>query len=140
MRKAQLRWAGHVSRMHDNRIPKQLLYEELCCGKRTAGGQRKRFKDCLKVSLKDFNISTESWESLASDRPSWRHLITKGAYTAEERRSRQAEQKRATRKAKATSTTTTTPNHFCPTCGRGFFARIGLISHLRTHKTMSTAN
>ena len=59
-RKAQLRWAGHVSRMHDDRIPKQLFYGELCHGKRTVGGQRKRFKDSLKVSLKDFNISTES--------------------------------------------------------------------------------
>ncbi|KAL8566357.1 hypothetical protein ACOMHN_030557 [Nucella lapillus] len=61
---------------------------------------------------------------------------------SEERRSRQAEQKRATRKARATSasTSTTAPSHFCPTCGRGFFARIGLISHLRTHKTSSTAN
>ena len=85
-RKAQLRWAGHVSRMHDDRIPKQLFYGELCHGKRTVGGQRKRFKDSLKLSLKDSNISTESWESLASDRPWWRHLMNKGANTAGERR------------------------------------------------------
>ena len=66
-RKAQLRWVGHVSGMPDDRIPKQLFYRELCHGNRTVGGQQKRFKDSLKVSLKDFDISTESWESLASD-------------------------------------------------------------------------
>ena len=138
MRKAQLRWAGHVSRMPDDRIPKQLLYGELGHGKRTVGGQRKRFKDSLKVSLKGFNISTESWESLASGRPRWRHLITKGANTAEERSSLQAEQKRAASKVRATSTNSTTPTYFCPTCGRGFLARIGLISHLRKHRSSST--
>ena len=67
---------------HDH-IPKQLFYGELWHGKRTVEGQRQRFNDCLKVSLKDFNSSTESWESLASYRPCWRHLITKGANTAD---------------------------------------------------------
>ena len=139
MRKAQLRWAGHVSRMPDDRIPKQLFYGELCSGKRTVGGQRKHYKDSLKVSLKDFNISTESWETLASDKPFWRQLITKGAHAAEERRSRKAEVKQAVRKERAASTNCTAPTHFCPTCERGFLARIGLISHL-THRGNSLSN
>ena len=137
MRKAQLRWAGHVSRMSDTRIPKQLLYGELSHGKRQVGGQRKRYRDNLKVSLKDFSINTETWEALAADRPSWRSAINTGAKTAEERRTQSAEQKRRMRKARATSTNSTAPTHFCPTCGRGFLARIGLISHLRTHRSYS---
>ena len=49
MRKAQTRWAGHVFRMSDSRIPKQLLHDELSQGARKLGGQRKRFKDSLKT-------------------------------------------------------------------------------------------
>ena len=37
-------------------------------GKRSYGGQKKRYKDTLKASLKDFNIPTESWEQIAPDR------------------------------------------------------------------------
>ena len=55
MRKAQPRWASHVSHMQDDRIPKQLYYGELWFRKPTVGGQRKHCKDSLKVSLKDFN-------------------------------------------------------------------------------------
>ena len=53
---AQLRWTGHVTRMPDERLP--ILYGELQVGKRSHGGQKKRYKDTLKVSLKDFNIPT----------------------------------------------------------------------------------
>ena len=72
---AQLRWRGHVTRMPDERLPKKILYGELQVGKRSHGGQKKRYKDTLKASLKDFNIPTESWEQIEQDRTKWRRLI-----------------------------------------------------------------
>ena len=53
---AQLRWTGHVIRMPDERLPKKVFYGELQEGKRSQGGQKKRYKDTLKASLKDFDI------------------------------------------------------------------------------------
>ncbi|KAL8590160.1 hypothetical protein ACOMHN_010355 [Nucella lapillus] len=93
------------------------------------------FKDCLKESLKDLDINLSSWESLALDPSNWRNKLTTGARAVETRHTAEADRKRAARKARATSTFTAAPTHMCPTCGRAFRARIGLISHLRTHKT-----
>ena len=67
---AQLRWAGHVTRMPEEHLPKIILYGELEMGKHSHGGQKKRYKDTLKASLKDFNIPAESWEQSAQDRAS----------------------------------------------------------------------
>ena len=93
MREAQTRWAGHVSRMSDSRIPKQ-LYGELSQGARKAGGQRRRFKDSLKAYLKDFKTDVSTWENAASDRPAWRSMIHKGALHSEAQRSNAAKEKR----------------------------------------------
>ena len=98
---AQLRWTGHVTRMPDERLPKKILYGELQVGKRSHGGQKKRYKDTLKASLKDFNIPTESWEQIAQDRTKWGGLIRRGAGEYEVKRINEAEQKRAQRKARA---------------------------------------
>ena len=91
---AQLRWTGHVTRMPDERLPKKVLYGELQEGKRSQGGQKKRYKDTLNTSLKDFNIPIESWEQAAQDRTKWRCLINKGASQFEEKRICEAERKR----------------------------------------------
>ena len=48
-------------------------------GKRSHGGQKKRYKDTLKASLKDFNIPAESWKQIAQDRAKWRGLFRRGA-------------------------------------------------------------
>ena len=68
----------HVTRMPEERLPKKILYGELEMGKRSHSGQKKRYKDTLKASLKDFNIQTELWEQIAQDRAKWRGLIRRG--------------------------------------------------------------
>ncbi|KAJ1203179.1 hypothetical protein NDU88_006972 [Pleurodeles waltl] len=72
--------------MPDIRLPKRLFYGELAVGKCTQGGQKKRFKDTLKVSLKTFDTDSDSWEILAQDPPAWRSCINKGAISYEQSR------------------------------------------------------
>ena len=54
--------------------------------------------------------------------------------------SRRLRKKRAARKARLYSTTSASvgPTYPCPECGRVLQARIGLISHLRTHRVNQT--
>ena len=56
--KTQLRWAGHVSRMEDHRLPKIVLYGELSTGHRDRGAPKKRYKDSLKKSLSTCHIDS----------------------------------------------------------------------------------
>ena len=85
---AQLRWTGHVTGMPDERLPKKILYGELQVGKRSHGGQKKRYKDTIKASLKDFNIPTESWEQIAQDCTKWRGLIKRELVNTKQKESK----------------------------------------------------
>ena len=98
LKRAQLRWAGHVFRMEDSRIPKQLLYSELADGSRKRGRPKLRYKDTLKASLKDCHIDPETWEQSASDRPAWRHQVWKGATSYENKRIAKKKEQRRRRK------------------------------------------
>ena len=64
---AQLRWTGHVIRMPDERLLNKVFYGELQEAKRCQGGQKKRYKDTLKASLKDFDMPIGSWEQTAQE-------------------------------------------------------------------------
>ena len=58
----RLRWSGHVCRMEDGRLPKDILYGQLPSAPRPVGCPKLRRKDVLKRYLKALNISTENWE------------------------------------------------------------------------------
>src|SRR5579871_3515681 len=131
--KTQIHWAGHIVRMPDHRLPKLLLYGQIKEGKRSQGGQKKRYKDTLKISLKAFGIKHDTWEDTARNRATWRLAIQKGATSCEASRTAAAQQRRLDRKARADNIPTTAGIP-CPHCSRIFRARIGLISHLRTHE------
>uniref|UniRef100_A0A0L8GFU2 Reverse transcriptase domain-containing protein n=1 Tax=Octopus bimaculoides TaxID=37653 RepID=A0A0L8GFU2_OCTBM len=66
--KVQLSWSGHLSRISDIRIPKQLPFHQFQTGRPLL-----RFKDRLKDNLKRCNIQFSSWENKASERGIWRH-------------------------------------------------------------------
>ena len=72
--------------MPDERHPKKVFYGELQEGKRSQGGQKKRYKDTLKAPLKDFDIPIGSWEQTPQERSKWRGLINKGAALYEKKR------------------------------------------------------
>ena len=68
----RLWWLGHVHRMEDGRIPKDLLYGQLALGCRPVGRPALRYKDVCKRDLKLMDINPDSWEKLADDRDGWR--------------------------------------------------------------------
>ncbi|XP_076035929.1 uncharacterized protein LOC143021930 [Oratosquilla oratoria] len=135
MVKSQLRWSGHVVRMPDDRLPKQIFYSQLKEGNRKKGGQKKRYKGLLKANMKKCNIDFNNWEENARDRNFWRSTIREGTTTFETNRCEELEEKRGRRKERQLQPKPDLPQGTtCSTCGRSFKARIGLISHLRVHK------
>ena len=99
LRQRRLRWLGHVHRMADGRIPKDLLYGQLATGTRPVGRPHLRFKDVCKRDMKSMGIGVDNWEENANDRASWRQAIWKRIQKSETVLNQPAAERRARRKA-----------------------------------------
>ena len=132
----RLRWLGHASRMLDGRIPKDILYGELAEGKRSKGRPLLRYKDVCKRDMKAGGLDLED---MMKDRDSWRQTVKTCTSNAEEKRLRDAEEKRTKRKEAQSNTLASTTNepplssYICPYCRQEFRVQTALYSHLRTH-------
>ena len=68
LHQGHLCWLGHLHRMKDGHIPKDLLYGKLTSWARHRGHPQLCFKDICKHDMKVCNIDTESWEASADSR------------------------------------------------------------------------
>ena len=112
LRQRRLRWLGHVHRMEDGRIPKDILYGELALGRRTTGRPHQRYSDVCVTDMKAVDIDTMSWEGLAADRTKWSSALKQHLKTGEDKLMTAAVDKRARRKEGSSSIRPTT-THMC---------------------------
>lgn len=129
--KTLLRWAGHVTRMNDYRLPKIVLFGELSSGHRNVGAPKKRYKDQLKKSLKTCNIDPDQFSHLATNRNAWRTTISRAASSFETSRREKLKEKRHQRKNKANTLMVPAQVFPCSRCNKECLSKIGLISHQR---------
>ena len=72
--KRQLRWAGHLSRMGMERLPRMML-SSWVRNKRPRGCPKFTYGRGLKKALKKAKIDVNNWVEMAKDRTLWRNML-----------------------------------------------------------------
>ena len=132
------RWVGHVIRLNNDRIPKQLLYGELSVGSRPQHKPKKRFKDCVKDSLALCKIDDPDGEMVVCDRNRWRKMVYSGSRFFQDNANICHKTKIAARKGDNIDSYLS--QFVCKECGRVCLSSAGLISHRHSHAERPLAN
>ena len=119
--------------MPENRLQGHVLYGELKEGRRSTGGQFKRFKDGLKATLKKNAIPPDQLETLAADRKGWQDICTTGILFMPAKQDKTEDERRRRRHEHPARNRENNSACLCPTCGRTCLSRIGLYSHEQSH-------
>jgi len=75
IRKRQLTWFGHVTRMEGERLPLRVLH----ChreGKRSQGRQRKTWMSCIKEDVAEQDKSIQQAVELTRDTAAWHRFVS----------------------------------------------------------------
>ena len=74
IRSHRLRWAGHVSRIEDGRLAKELMVGKPM-GTKPLGRPGKRWIDNVKEDMTTLGANPDAWMQMAEDRVVWRQLV-----------------------------------------------------------------
>jgi hypothetical protein len=69
-----MRWTGHVARMGEKRNAYRIWVGKPE-GKRPLGIHRRRWKDNIRMDLREIGWGGMDWNDLAQDRDQWRALV-----------------------------------------------------------------
>ena len=128
-----LRWAGHVQRMPEERLPKAIFYSELEEGRRPIGRPKKRYKDHLQDTMKKCDIGPGCFETTASDRSAWKQAVQRGISHYETSLRNRYDQRRRARHSDQAGAAVDS-GYCCRECNRSFLSAAGLASHQRAHQ------
>ncbi len=79
LRRNRLRWFGHVNRLDDSRLVKQVLRWVPKGGKRRRGRPRKNWRSTVEDDLEILDMTWEETEEIAGDKTIWRSCVAQCA-------------------------------------------------------------
>jgi hypothetical protein len=71
----RMRWAGHVARMGEERKMYKVLMGK-SEGKKPLGRPRRRWKDGIRMDLREIGLGCVDWIRLSQDRDRWRAVVS----------------------------------------------------------------